>query len=300
MPAADLTLGLLQHASPIGASRDEVLATMRRLAEQAVSRGATVVLTQELFASHYFCQAEDEALFDLAEPLPGPTYDALAAAAKDLGVVVVGSIFEKRSPGVYHNTSVTFAPNGTELDRYRKMHIPHDPRFFEKYYFTPGDAPSNSEGGFRAVDTPAGRLGNLVCWDQWFPEAARLTALAGAQVLIYPTAIGYYNDPHEGDTELSEQQHDAWRTMMRSHAIANGVYVAAINRVGTENQLTFWGGSFVCDPAGHVIDEASSDTEEVLVVPCDLSMIETQRRGWPFLRDRRVDAYGNLLRRWGS
>ncbi len=304
-----LVLGLLQHATPTDVGRDQAFATVQRLGAEAVERGATVLVTQELFGSAYFCQVEDERRFDLAEPIPGPTSKMLGALAREHGVVVVGSMYEKRAAGVYHNTTLTLGPDGQELGRYRKMHIPHDPRFYEKYYFTPGDAAPlplstgcaaearAAEVGFHAVDTPAGRLGSLVCWDQWFPEAARLTALAGAQVLLYPTAIGYYNDPEHGDTELAPVQHDAWKTMMRSHAIANGVYVAAVNRVGIEDKLTFWGGSFVCDPAGVVIAEAG-EAEQVLVVACPQERIESQRRGWPFLRDRRVDAYAGLHQRW--
>jgi N-carbamoylputrescine amidase len=287
---------------------------------EAAGRGARLVMTQELFASWYFAQVEREAGFELAESVPGPTTRWLGDLAQRLGIWISGSLFERRAAGLYHNTSVMLGPDGRVAGLYRKMHIPDDPQFYEKYYFTPGDAPppppealpregAGEAGGWRVFDLPgagagaglpgaAARVGSLICWDQWYPEAARLTALHGAQLLLYPTAIGYHNHPEHGDTDLADQQHDAWRTMMRSHAIANGVFVAACNRIGVEHDLTFWGGSFVCDPAGVVIAEASRDQPEALVVDCDLSMIETQRRGWPFLRDRRIDAYGGLTRRW--
>ena len=299
MPASTLQLGLIQHACPPSATPGENLARCCELIRQAASQGATLVMTQELFTAHYFPQAEDEAFFDLAESLdpkqPGPSYAALRDLAQELSITISGSLFERRAPGVYHNTTVTFGPNGNEVGRYRKMHIPDDPRFYEKYYFTPGDL------GWQTFEMPGPyktRVGTLVCWDQWFPEAARLTALKGASLLLYPTAIGYYNDETQGEPpEVREQQRDAWVTMMRSHAIANGVFVAAANRIGTENDLTFWGSSFVCGPDGKLLAQASRDREEVLVVECDLSLIEPQRRGWPFLRDRRIDAYDPLLKR---
>ena len=299
MPASTLQLGLIQHACPPSDAPGENLARCCELIRQAASQGATLVMTQELFTAHYFPQAEDEAFFDLAESLdpkqPGPSYAALRDLAQELSITISGSLFERRAPGLYHNTTATFGPSGTEVGRYRKMHIPDDPRFYEKYYFTPGDL------GWQTFEMPAPdktRVGTLVCWDQWFPEAARLTALKSASLLLYPTAIGYYNDETQGEPpDVREQQRDAWVTMMRSHAIANGVFVAAANRIGTENDLTFWGSSFVCGPDGKLLAQASRDREEVLVVECDLSLIEPQRRGWPFLRDRRIDAYGPLLQR---
>jgi N-carbamoylputrescine amidase len=259
---------------------------------EAAARGAGVVCLPELFRTEYFCQREDVALFDLSEPVPGPTTDALAAVARDTGVVVVGSIFERRAAGVYHNTAVVLDADGRLAGRYRKMHIPDDPLYYEKFYFTPGDL------GFVAVPTRVGPVGTLVCWDQWYPEAARLTALAGADILFYPTAIGWH--PRE-KAEVGARQLAAWQTIQRAHAIANGVYVAAVNRVGHEGAagggLEFWGGSFVADPFGAVIAEAGTATEEVLVAECDRAHLEDVRRNWPFLRDRRVDAYAPITRR---
>jgi N-carbamoylputrescine amidase len=273
---------------------DKAMAGIR----EAAGKGAQIVCLPELFRSQYFCRREDAALFDLAEPIPGPSTEKLSAAARELGVVVVGSLFERRAAGVYHNTAVILDADGTLAGKYRKMHIPDDPLYYEKYYFTPGDL------GFRAFPTRFARVGTLVCWDQWYPEGARLTALAGADVLFYPTAIGWH--PQE-KAEFGVAQHDAWRTIQRSHAIANGVYVAAVNRVGYEGPavpteadggLEFWGASFVADPFGRVVAQASHDREEVLVVECDRTAAETTRRNWPFLRDRRVDAYGGITKRF--
>ena len=262
---------------------------------EAAGRGATLVCLPELFRSQYFCQAEDHANFDLAEPIPGPSTAALAETARDNRVVIIASLFERRAAGVYHNTAVIIDADGKLLGSYRKMHIPDDPLFYEKFYFTPGDL------GFRAFDTACGRIGTLVCWDQWYPEAARLTALAGADVLFYPTAIGWH--PSE-KAEFGAGQATAWQIAQRAHAIANGVYVAAVNRVGYEKPagvagdgLEFWGGSFVADPFGQVLAEASRDKEETLIVTCDRRHQETVRRNWPFLRDRRIDAYGAITRR---
>ncbi len=259
---------------------------------EAAARGAQIVCLQELFRSQYFCRQEDAALFDLAEPIPGPSTAALCRLAAELGVVVVGSLFERRTAGVYHNTAAIIDADGALLGIYRKMHIPDDPLYFEKFYFTPGDL------GFRAFDTRFGRIAALVCWDQWYPEAARLAALAGAQVLFYPTAIGWH--PAEKE-EFGAAQYDAWRTIQRAHAIANGVYVAAVNRVGfegpPEHGLEFWGGSFVADPFGQVLTEAPHHREEILTAECDPRRIEDVRRNWPFLRDRRVDAYGPITQR---
>jgi N-carbamoylputrescine amidase len=258
--------------------------------EDAAGKGAQVICLPELYRSHYFCQREDAALFDLAETVPGPSTARLAAVARKHSVTVVVPIFEKRAPGLYHNSAVIL-DEGEQRGLYRKMHIPDDPAFYEKFYFTPGDL------GFRAFDTRAGRIGTLICWDQWYPEGARLTALQGASVLFYPTAIGWH--PHEKE-KYGAGQRDAWRTIQRSHAIANGVYVASVNRVGTEGSpgLEFWGSSFVCDPFGAVIAEASTDKEEILVAEIDLARIEDVRRNWPFLRDRRIDAYGGIEKRF--
>ncbi|MFB3906460.1 MAG: carbon-nitrogen hydrolase [Acidobacteriota bacterium] len=253
---------------------------------EAAGKGAEVVCLQELFRTLYFCQREDVEFFNLAEPVPGPSSEVLSAVAKELNIVVIASLFEKRAPGLYHNTAAVFDPIIGLAGRYRKMHIPDDPFYYEKFYFTPGDL------GFQSHATSRGNLGVLVCWDQWFPEAARLTALAGADILFYPTAIGWIEG--EADDELRRAHSQAWETIQRAHAIANGVFVAAVNRVGLEGKLQFWGQSFVCDPFGQVVAKASAETEEVLVVPCDLSLIEQTRRNWPFLRDRRVDAYGGL------
>jgi N-carbamoylputrescine amidase len=292
----DFTLGLIQmRCSP---DPDENVARAVTKIGEAAGRGAQVVCLPELFRTPYFCQTEDHAFFDLAEPIPGPTTEALARAARAAGAVVIGSLFERRAAGVYHNTAVVLDADGSVRGLYRKMHIPDDPRFYEKFYFTPGDL------GFRAFDTKFGRMGTLVCWDQWYPEGARLTALAGADVLFYPTAIGWH--PAE-KAEFGAAQASAWQTMQRSHAIANGVYVAAVNRVGHERPrgagaddpgIEFWGGSFVSDPFGTVLAEAGRADEETLIVRCDRRQQEEVRRHWPFLRDRRIDAYGSITRRF--
>jgi N-carbamoylputrescine amidase len=266
---------------------------------QAAAKGAQIVCLPELFRTQYFCQREDTSLFDLAESIPGPTTQRLAETAKQLGIVVVGSLFEKRAAGVYHNTAVMFDADGSLRGIYRKMHIPDDPLYYEKYYFTPGDL------GFKAFDTQVGRIGTLVCWDQWYPEGARLTALQGAQVLFYPTAIGWHPDEKE---QYGIAQYDAWQTIQRAHAIANGLYVCAVNRVGHENGdirgnkapgkgLEFWGGSFIADPFGRIIAKASYDKEEILIGDVDVRLIEDTRRNWPFLRDRRIDSYGLITSR---
>jgi len=262
----------------------------------AAKRGADVVCLPELFRSRYFCQAEDHGNFALAEPIPGPSTKSLGALARELGVVIVASLFERRAAGVFHNTVAVLDAGGRLAGTYRKMHIPDDPLYYEKFYFTPGDL------GFRVFDVPPARIGTLICWDQWYPEAARLTALAGAEILFYPTAIGWH--PSE-KKRYGTQQHAAWETVQRSHAIANGVFVAVPNRVGHEphrggDGIQFWGQSFVVDPAGEVIARAGVDREEVLVVPCDLDAIETARTHWPFLRDRRIDAYADLTRRYAD
>jgi len=268
---------------------DENLARAVEGIREAARRGARVVCTQELFRSRYFCQAEDATRFDLSEPIPGPSSEALAKVAADSGVAIVASLFERRSAGLYHNTAVVIDAEGHLVGRYRKMHIPDDPLYYEKFYFTPGDL------GFPAFDVGSARISTLVCWDQWFPEAARLTALAGAQILFYPTAIGWQFD--EGD-DVDAGQHDAWETIQRAHAIANGTFVVAVNRVGVEEGIRFWGQSFVADPFGRVLVRAPADEEAVLVVECDLAKIERVRRDWPFLRDRRIEAYPDLTRRY--
>ncbi|PYX79906.1 MAG: acyltransferase [Acidobacteria bacterium] len=266
---------------------------------EAAGRGAQVVCLPELFQTQYFCQREDASLFDLAEPIPGPSSAKLSDAARRHRIVLVASLFEKRAPGVYHNTAAVFDNDGTLRGIYRKMHIPDDPLYYEKFYFTPGDL------GFRAHDTEVGRLGALVCWDQWYPEGARLTALQGANLLLYPTAIGWH--PAE-KADLGKAQHDAWRTIQRAHAIANGVYVGVVNRVGFETGnirgqsapgqgLEFWGASFLSDPFGTVIAEASHDKEEILFGDVDLGRLEDIRRNWPFLRDRRIDSYALITSR---
>ncbi len=265
------------------------------LLREAATRGAQVAALPELFRSQYFCQTEDHARFELAEPIPGPTTDALAAVARATGMTIMGSLFERRAAGIYHNTTVVLGADGSILGRYRKMHIPDDPLYYEKFYFTPGDL------GFQSIRTDHAQLGPLVCWDQWYPEAARLTALKGAEVLFYPTAIGWH--PAE-KLEFGPAQADAWRTMQRAHAISNGVFVMAINRVGHEGPpeggIEFWGGSFAVDPFGRVLAEAPADREETLLVDCDPALIETTRQHWPFLRDRRIDAYDPITRRFGD
>jgi len=255
---------------------------------QAAAQGADVVCLQELFAGAYPCQSEDHTRFDEAEPIPGPTTERLARAAAEHVVVVIGSHFERRAPGVYHNTAVVYERDGRIVGLYRKMHIPDDPSYYEKFYFTPGDL------GFLSFDTSAGPLGVCVCWDQWFPEAARLTAMAGAQILFYPTAIGWLPEDKE---PLGKTQHSAWETVMRAHAVTNGIYVAAANRVGAEGNIQFWGASFVADPGGVVLARAPHDEEALLMAECDLSRIDAVRTHWPFFRDRRIDAYAGLGRR---
>ena len=278
------------------------LATTERLVREAAAGGATLVVLQELHATQYFCQTEDTSLFDLAEPLPGPTTDRLGALAGELGIVLVGSVFERRMNGVYHNTAVVFERDGTIAGIYRKMHIPDDPGFYEKFYFTPGDAQFNTgESGFTPIQTSIGSLGVLVCWDQWYPEAARLMALAGAEILIYPTAIGW-DVTDEADEQA--RQLDAWVTVQRGHAVANNLPVVAPNRIGQEPDpsgqsqgIRFWGNSFICGPQGEILARADDHSETILSVTLDRSRTESVRRIWPYLRDRRIDAYGDLLKR---
>jgi len=286
-------VGLVQMS--VGTDLDKNLARHVEKVGEAAKAGAQVVCLQELFRSPYFCQKEDAALFDLAETVPGPSTEALAAAAKKANVTVIVPIFERRAPGLYHNSAAVVGPDGNMIGLYRKMHIPDDPAYYEKYYFAPGDL------GFLAFDTPVGRISTLICWDQWYPEGARLAALRGAAVVFYPTAIGWH--PHEKDQHGAAQR-DAWRTVQRGHAIANGVYIAAVNRVGHEKPaeggpgIEFWGSSFLADPQGVLVAEASTDREEILVGTVDMDRLEDVRRNWPFLRDRRVDAYVGIDKRF--
>jgi N-carbamoylputrescine amidase len=268
---------------------------------EAARAGAQIICLPELFGAQYFCQREDHALFDIAEPIPGPSTERLSAVAREEGIVLIASLFERRAAGLYHNTAAILEADGSLAGVYRKMHIPDDPLYYEKFYFTPGDL------GFKAMQTTFGKIGTLVCWDQWYPEGARITALQGANTLFYPTAIGWH--PSE-KAEYGEAQYSAWQTMQRSHAIANGVYVGAVNRVGHEHGdvndlkgpdgagLEFWGGSFIADPFGCVIAQASHDKEEILTAEIDLKLLEDTRRNWPFLRDRRIDAYGGITKRF--
>lgn len=287
-------IGLLQMRP--SADPAENLARALTQIERAAQRGAQLVVTPELFRTPYFCQREDHSRFALAEPIPGPTSEALAAVARRLHLVIVGSLFERRGAGVYHNTAVVLDADGAIAGTYRKMHIPDDPLYQEKFYFTPGDL------GFHAFPTQVGRIGVLICWDQWFPEAARLTALDGAEILCFPTAIGWH--PSEKPA-WGARQLDAWITAQRAHAIANGLFVAVPNRVGLERDpdapqsdgLEFWGNSFIADPSGHVLAHAGAQDEEILIATCDLDQVEITRQHWPFLRDRRLDAYGDLTRR---
>jgi N-carbamoylputrescine amidase len=294
MPASSkFTVGLVQMAASSDAA--ENLDRAVSFVEQAAAFGAEVVCLPELFRSQYFCQKEDAALFDLAESVPGASTEALATIAREKKVTVIVPVFERRAAGLYHNSAAIIDVDGKLAGIYRKMHIPDDPAYYEKFYFTPGDL------GFRAFDTPVGRIGTLICWDQWYPEGARLTALRGASVLFYPTAIGWH--PHEKEIHGTAQR-DAWQTIQRSHAIANGVYVAAVNRVGHEKPsdggagIEFWGSSFFCDPFGIVVAESPIDHEDVLICEVDPARIEEVRRNWPFLRDRRIDAYAGIDQRF--
>ena len=284
-------VGLVQMSCAV--DPNENLAKAEWKIREAAARGAQIVCLPELFRSQYFCREENAETFALAEPIPGPTTGTLGHLAGELGIVIVASLFERRAAGLYHNTAAILGADGQLQGIYRKMHIPDDPLYYEKFYFTPGDL------GFLNFDTTFGRIGVLVCWDQWYPEGARATALGGANILLYPTAIGWH--PAE-KAKHGAAQLDAWRTIQRGHAIANGIYVAAVNRVGLEGPLDhgleFWGSSFVADPFGQIIGEASMDKEETLLVECDPRHAEEVRRNWPFLRDRRIDAYSPLLLRW--
>jgi N-carbamoylputrescine amidase len=289
---AKVKIGLLQHAcsGDPGANLKKTLA----LADAAAKRGANIICTQELFRSQYFCQSEDYENFKLAERIPGPTTEAFQKFAKKRGVVVVASLFEKRASGLYHNTAVVIDADGALLGSYRKMHIPDDPLYYEKFYFTPGDT------GFRAWKTTFGTIGVLICWDQWYPEAARLTALQGAEIIFYPTAIGWH--PREKKAQ-GDVQHGAWETVQRAHAVANGCFVAACNRIGLETPvgrpgIEFWGQSFVAGTSGEILAKAAASKEEILVVPVDLGQVDSTRTHWPFLRDRRIDAYADLTKRF--
>jgi N-carbamoylputrescine amidase len=294
--ANTFTLGLVQMRC--ATNKEENLTRAEEKIREAATRGAQVISLHELFAGEYFCRTEDAELFNLAEPVPGPTTERLAAVAKEKKVALVVSVFERRAAGVYHNTCAVLDADGAYLGKYRKMHIPDDPLYYEKFYFTPGDL------GFLNFDTKYARVGVQICWDQWYPEGSRLTAMQGAQVIFYPTSIGWH--PHE-KTQLGAAQLDSWKTIQRAHAVANGIYVAAVNRVGFEGKpdkgdpgIEFWGNSFVADPSGQLLAEASNDKEEILVVECDPAKSEDTRRNWPFFRDRRIDAFGGLLERWGG
>ena len=293
-PPPTVTLGLLQHACSADPAAN--LRTTLAAAERAAKDGAQIICTQELFRSQYFCQSEDHANFQLAEPIPGPSTAAFQKLARKHKVVVIASLFEKRASGLYHNTAVIIDADGSLLGSYRKMHIPDDPLFYEKFYFTPGDL------GFRAWQTRYGKIGVLICWDQWYPEAARLTAMQGAEILFYPTAIGWH--PKE-KAEYGTNQHGAWETIQRAHAVANGCFVAVANRIGLEQPiggdgLEFWGQSFVAGTSGQILAKASVDQPENLLVSVELAKVDVTRTHWPFLRDRRVDAYGDLTKRFSD
>lgn len=292
-PSKNFSIGLVQMAC--SEPPEENLRKAEHFVAQAAKRGAKIICLPELFRSRYFCQREDASLFDLAEPIPGPTTKAIGKMAKKLKVAVITPIFERRGAGVYHNSAAVMDANGAMIGLYRKMHIPDDPGYFEKYYFTPGDL------GFQAFDTKYGRIATLICWDQWYPEGARLSSLLGASVLFYPTAIGWH--PQEKERHGAAQR-DAWKTVQRGHAIANGVYVATVNRIGHEKPtpqsagIEFWGSSFIADPQGVILAEASTNKEEVLIADVDLAHLEDIRRNWPFLRDRRIDAYNGITNRY--
>src|SRR5437879_4272770 len=281
-----LTVGLLQRKCSTDPAAN--FARTVEAIREAAKRGGQIICLEELFRSQYFCREENAERFDLAEPIPGPTTEALGKLARELGVVIIASIFERRAAGLYHNTAAVLDADGALLGLYRKMHIPDDPLYYEKFYFTPGDL------GFPSFQTRYAKIGVLVCWDQWFPEAARLTSLGGAQILFYPTAIGWV--PKE-PRAAAQSQRSGWEVIQRSHAVANGVYVAAVNRVGREGKLRFWGHSFVAGPFGEIIARAGGECDEIVIAKCDLNKIEETRQSWPFLRDRRIDAYGSLQSR---
>ncbi|MFN8344965.1 MAG: carbon-nitrogen hydrolase [Spirosomataceae bacterium] len=283
----NVRVGLVQMSctADVDANLEKAIAKTR----EAAALGAQVVCLQELFKSLYFCDVEDHANFSLGEAIPGPTTERFGALAKELGIVIIASLFEKRAPGLYHNTTAVIDADGSYLGKYRKMHIPDDPGYYEKFYFTPGDL------GYKVFNTRFGKLGILICWDQWYPEAARITSLMGAEILFFPTAIGW--DTNEQDPVINEEQYNAWQTIQRSHAVANGVYVVSVNRVGREADQQFWGGSFVSNPFGRLLYLASHDKEEVKVVELDLDKTEYYRTTWPYLRDRRIDSYQPITKR---
>jgi N-carbamoylputrescine amidase len=294
--ADKFTVGLVQMKCTT--NKEENLTRATEKIREAATRGAQIISLHELFAGEYFCRTEDAALFELSEAVPGPTTERLAKLARELKVALVVSVFERRAAGVYHNTCAVLDADGSYAGKYRKMHIPDDPLYYEKFYFTPGDL------GFLNFDTKYARVGVQICWDQWYPEGSRLTAMKGANVIFYPTSIGWH--PHEKG-EVGAAQLDSWKTIQRAHAVANGIYVAVVNRVGYEGNpakgdtgLEFWGNSFVADPSGQVLAEAAQDKEEILVVQCDPGKSEDARRNWPFFRDRRIDAFGGILERWSE
>ncbi|ADQ17255.1 carbon-nitrogen hydrolase [Leadbetterella byssophila] len=283
-----VNIGLVQMScsADVEANKQKAIAGIK----EAAAKGAQIICLQELFTSLYFCDVEDHSNFNLGESIPGPTTDLLQPLAKELGVVIIASLFEKRAQGLYHNTTAVLDADGTYLGKYRKMHIPDDPGYYEKFYFTPGDL------GYKIFETKFARIGVLICWDQWYPEAARITSLMGAEILFYPTAIGW--DMEEPDPVINQEQHDAWETIQRSHAVANGLYVVSVNRVGIEAKQKFWGGSFIANPHGRLLFKASHDKEEVHVQEIDLDKTEYYRTTWPYLRDRRIDSYGPITKRF--
>ena len=283
----NVKVGLVQMSCT--ADVNDNLAKAIAKTREAAAQGAQIVCLQELFKSLYFCDVEDHANFSLGEAIPGPTTDVLSELAKELGIVIIASLFEKRAPGLYHNTTAILDADGSYLGKYRKMHIPDDPGYYEKFYFTPGDL------GYKVFQTKFGQLGVLICWDQWYPEAARITSLMGAEILFYPTAIGW--DVNEQDPAISQEQYNAWQTIQRSHSVANGVYVVSVNRVGREADQQFWGGSFVSNPFGSLMYLASHDQEETKVIELDLDKTEYYRTTWPYLRDRRIDSYQPITKR---
>ena len=293
MQSKKINIGTVQMSctADVQANMQKAIAGIR----EAAQKGANIVCLQELFTSLYFCDVEDHENFKLAEPIPGPSTDTLSAVAKELGVVIIASLFEKRAAGLYHNTTAVLDADGTYLGKYRKMHIPDDPGYYEKFYFTPGDA-SPEESGYRVFETKFAKIGVLICWDQWYPEASRITALMGAEVLFYPTAIGW--DTTETDPNINREQYSAWQTIQRSHAVANGVHVVSVNRVGREAEQQFWGGSFITNPFGSLLYLGSHDQEEVHVQEIDLDKTEYYRSTWPYLRDRRVDSYQPITKRF--
>lgn len=291
MNTVRLSLIQMRHRDNIGGNVDAAIEKI----QDAAADGGQVICLQELFPSAYPCQSEDHRQFDLAEPIPGPTTDRLSELAKRLQIVIVAPIFEQRAAGLYHNSAVVLDADGSIAGVYRKMHIPDDPLFYEKFYFTPGDAKLDGHGGFNVIQTRFAKLGVGICWDQWYPEAARLFALAGAEILLYPTAIAWIDEEKE---EFGQTQLSAWQTAMRAHSIANGLFLGAPNRVGVEGRLQFWGNSFISGPSGQILAAANDADEAIVSADCELGAIDVVRTHWPFLRDRRIDAYGDLMRRW--